>query len=277
MYKRIDLTKLGGYPLAQEDLDWLQNSYRNTFASLANFIGDKVIIDGMVEAGGNVSAGWISMGGEIVPFLGGTIGTGTFMIDELITPLVFDDGVSKDVLYERVAKFSVTGTFNYSDLKRINTLKETWVRGDVKEVDCTLAYISANFDVTGLGINERTGWAICNGNNSTKDRAQKVSVGYDPTAIDFDDTIKTGGSNAHKLQSNQQGTFEVRKKTDDGFGTTGGGYTGEVDTQFNNQDVPTGGANASTWGNALTVSLSEAQQEFSIMQPYQVTLFIQKL
>jgi hypothetical protein len=275
MYKRIDLTKLGGYPLAQEDLDWLQISYRNTFASMANFIGDMVIIDGLVEAGGNVSAGWISIGGEIVPFLAGTIGTGAFMIDELVTPLVFDDGVSKDVLYERVAKFSVTGTYNYSDLKRPNIIRDIWVSGDIKEVDCSLAYIAANFDVTGLGIGERTGWAICNGNNGTKDRSGRVSVAYNPADADFNDTANAGGEKTHTLQANEQGKLTIAVMTDD----IGGGSASVIARlKVNGVEITrNGGANQSSWGSDTPIDMVAATQGHNNMQPYIVSLHIMKL
>jgi hypothetical protein len=242
---------------------------------MANFIGDMVIIDGLVEAGGNVSAGWISIGGEIVPFLAGTIGTGAFMIDELVTPLVFDDGVSKDVLYERVAKFSVTGTYNYSDLKRPNIIRDIWVSGDIKEVDCSLAYIAANFDVTGLGIGERTGWAICNGNNGTKDRSGRVSVAYNPADADFNDTANAGGEKTHTLQANEQGKLTIAVMTDD----IGGGSASVIARlKVNGVEITrNGGANQSSWGSDTPIDMVAATQGHNNMQPYIVSLHIMKL
>lgn len=204
MNKRIDLTKLGGYPLAQEDLDWLQISYRSALAAMANFIGDKVIISGMVEAGGDVTAGWISIGGELVPFEAGTIGGGEFIIDELITPLVFEDGNSKDVLYERIAKFSVGGGYQYSDLKRAATLKLNLPEpGDVKMVSCDGAYLIANFEGNGLGKNKREGWALCNGNNGTPNLSGKFIVGYDPADPDYDAIGDNGGAKGVTLTDAQ--------------------------------------------------------------------------
>ncbi len=123
MNKRIDFTKLGGYPLAQEDIDWLQQSYQGAFAAMAGLIGDKVIISGMVEAGGNVSAGWISINNELLPFTAGAIGTGEFIIEETKTPLTFFDGGIKEVIIQRVARFSAGGPYAYADLVRIGTLK----------------------------------------------------------------------------------------------------------------------------------------------------------
>jgi len=53
-----------------------------------------------------------------------------------------------------------------------------WLKGDTKEVVCTKAYLALNFDGTGLGINERVGWAIMNGNNGTPNDNGRVVVAY---------------------------------------------------------------------------------------------------
>ena len=53
-----------------------------------------------------------------------------------------------------------------------------WLTGDVKEIDCDNAYIIANFDSTGLGQGNRLGWAICNGQNGTRNRNGLVGVAW---------------------------------------------------------------------------------------------------
>lgn len=50
--------------------------------------------------------------------------------------------------------------------------------GDIKIINCDLAYYTANFEVNGLGKNLRNGWAVCNGANGTPNIAGKVVVGY---------------------------------------------------------------------------------------------------
>lgn len=79
-----------------------------------------------------------------------------------------------------------------------NRLGSGSLPGDIKEVICTQAYITANFNgSTGLGMNERLGWAICNGQNGTIDLRDRVTVGYGGsigTGIGY-----TGGSNASHL------------------------------------------------------------------------------
>ena len=58
-----------------------------------------------------------------------------------------------------------------------------WLTGDIKEIDCTNQYITDNFESDGTGKNDRVGWAICNGNNGTRNRTGRVSVAYGTTPL----------------------------------------------------------------------------------------------
>lgn len=62
--------------------------------------------------------------------------------------------------------------------------------GDIKRVKCDLAYLTANFEVDGLGKNLRAGWAICNGNNGTDNLAGRSGIGY---GLGFSVLGQTGG------------------------------------------------------------------------------------
>jgi hypothetical protein len=66
---------------------------------------------------------------------------------------------------------------------------------EVKEIDINVTanptYISENFDNTGLGINKMIGFAICNGNNGTRDRNGLTSIGY---GTSYPSIGATGGS-----------------------------------------------------------------------------------
>jgi hypothetical protein len=108
---------------------------------------------------------------------------------------------------------------------------------DVKEVDCTNAYIIANFDATGLGINERVGWAVCNGNNGTRNRNGRVGVAWgtlyatmgatfgskDAVVVEHSHTIKgsvstSGGSGQNVVNNVNNNTGDVTTST---VGTSG--------------------------------------------------------
>lgn len=49
---------------------------------------------------------------------------------------------------------------------------------EVKRMSVTQSYIDDNFDITGLGINLCTGFAICNGQNGTENLDGLVGVGF---------------------------------------------------------------------------------------------------
>lgn len=57
--------------------------------------------------------------------------------------------------------------------------------------DSTNQYIADNFDGTGLGINLESGYAICNGNNGTRNWAGRVPLAY---GTGYETMGATGGS-----------------------------------------------------------------------------------
>ena len=269
MNKLIDFTKLGGYPLAQEDLDWLQSSYRTAFGELAKLIGDMTIISGMVEAGGNVTNGWISINGELLPFIGGAIGTGECLIEETKQSLTFQDAQIQDVLITRVARFGSPGTFQYSDLVRVGTLKEVWQPLDVKQIVCDAAYMAANFDGTGKGTNKRTGWAICNGQNGTADLRGRFLVGYSNADGDYD-LQDTGGLKEVTLTTNQIPAHSHRVRNGSGGSNTNSLTEGSAGIA--GMDTNSGYIGGTPWVENTGGGLAHQN-----LPPYYTVLFIQKL
>lgn len=153
-------------------------------------------------------------------------------------------------------------------------VKSQWLTGDVKEIDCTPAYILANFESNGLGKSERLGWAICNGENLTKNRRGRVPVGYDETRTFFDSGLangigETGGTERHPLSVTEMPahTHNFTRSYEDN-GNVGNAI--EVGSQETGLQTSTGATDRNihnTGGNA----------SHNNMQPYIVTLFIQKL
>jgi hypothetical protein len=259
---KIDFTQTGGFPFDQSTLEFLQNCI-GVASQAASIAGDLAILSGCAVAGDNAGDGYVVIFGEILPFNGGVIQEKVIIVETEET-LKYEDGENKPVIVKRHATFGDDGGDGYLwvDFKR-NRLDQVWLTGDIKEVDCTIEYMQENFDITGLGIKERTGWAISNGNNNTRDRRGKMSVQYDITKLYANELGKTGGEetvrltegqlpkHAHQLDSENVGGGSTSTVSDAfGFGTNGhGNYTGEV-------------------GN------DEAHNN---MSPYIVTLVIQKL
>jgi len=151
-------------------------------------------------------------------------------------------------------------------LKVRNALKAlsegTGVTGDVKEIDVSTAYIAANFDVTGLGTNERLGWAICNGNNGTRNRSGRVGVGYDIS--NYPTLGATGGSKDAVVVAHSHSTIgDTNIATGSGDG------------------IVRQRAQAESGGIGLNVNVAVSSSGVSgtdkNMQPYLVTLYIMKL
>lgn len=110
---RIDFSQLGGFPLDQDVLAFLQTTFASEIAALAAVPGvDPLIISGMVDDGSNVGNGWILVDGEIIPFVGGAKQT-NIAVRTTTTALEFEDSVSRTVLTEKYAEFG-TGAQQYA-------------------------------------------------------------------------------------------------------------------------------------------------------------------
>lgn len=138
---------------------------------------------------------------------------------------------------------------------------------EVKELDIPdsqlATFISTYFPSYGLGVDSFSGWAICNGLNGTRNRGGRTSIGYD--AIDYATLGATGGEETHLLIPN-----EIPEHTHIQSASTSptGGFGGI-------------GAEPTASGSALISSLSTGIAGGGLshnnMQPYIVTLFIQRI
>lgn len=260
MNKRIDFSFTGGFPATQDTLDKMQHSYRDAFAGLAGLIGDKVIVSGVVVTGGTVSGGWISVGGELMPFIGGSTGA-SVIVEEVAdgSDQTFEDGGVHTVYYKKQARIGTPASFPFTDLVRPNTIKETWQTGDVKQLYVDAAYIAANFDGTGLGINLRTGWKLMNGNNGTINMGGRVAVGYDPGDTDYDNAGDIGGSKTATLIKANIPVLNV-------------------DRPLKINDTDRGGSASNfSLDNVETVNVGGSATPFDIRQPYATLVYIVKI
>lgn len=135
---------------------------------------------------------------------------------------------------------------------------------EVKEIDVNLStnptYLADNFDGTGLGTGDMEGFAICNGNNGTKNRKGRTSIGYDPAA--YPTLGALGGASTVTLTEAQlpEITLHARGSSRD-EGDDGNLIVTAPSQENDGVDLP-------TFGNGLP---------HSNMQPYIVTLMIQRI
>ena len=133
--------------------------------------------------------------------------------------------------------------------------------GDIKIINCDLAYYTANFEVNGLGKNLRAGWAVCNGVNGTPNIAGKVVVGY---GLGYSTFGATGGSKDAVVVSHTHGFVA---------GNVNNGASGGVNL------FP----KTARWDSGTGTALSGTTNDTGVdgtdrnMQPYIVLVYIMKL
>lgn len=174
--------------------------------------------------------------------------------------------------------------------------RDQWLTGDIKEIDCTQQYILDNFETSGpnqgRGIvgGPREGWAICNGFNGTRNRTGRVSVAWGLTGLDVNGNdisqpvmntgvspFIVGGNKSHQLTVSEMPTHahEVQWRLD---ATTSGDFYTIGNTPGGDEGtwgpVQPGGTNAN---GSFRVRDNGSGTAHNNMQPYIVTLFIQKL
>lgn len=180
--------------------------------------------------------------------------------------------------------------------------EKQWLEGDIKEIDCNDAYIQNNFIMTGpnwgKGINEREGWAICNGNNGTKNRTGRVSIGFGLNGADLNGqdisqpiitnpngTPVTFGNYQHiltkiEMPSHKHGVYMSHEHGGDKDSIGYIATDNSAPIRFHSEDESSGQTSPgpSTLegvGNPLTTS--GGGQPHNNLQPSIVTLFIQKI
>jgi hypothetical protein len=211
MNKRIDFTIVGGLPLEQDTLDFMQQSYRGAFGALAKLCGDKVILTGVEVTGGSVSSGWIVVGGELIPFIGGTLATNVLVSEaSAVSQALFEDGNSHDVYFTKTATCVAIGGFPFSDLVPLLSLQNVWVKDDLrmlyKPTGSYAAFVAANFDGGGLGLNAYKGWQLLS--VQVPAAAGKMFVNVNSADTDFNATGKTGGAKTVALTAAQNGPHD---------------------------------------------------------------------
>lgn len=119
---KVDYNQPGGFPFSTQILDAAQEAYK-TFNAYGNYAGDLAIIAGCeVGGGGNVTSGFVSIYGELLPFQGGQISNNVAIV-ETADARGFEDGSVKPVIYTRYATFGeATVSYPWSSFRRPLTL-----------------------------------------------------------------------------------------------------------------------------------------------------------
>jgi microcystin-dependent protein len=93
----MDIIKLfaGGFPMTTETLQFIQDSYKKPIEALTNLTGDGVILEGIIDTAGTLSAGYLIKNKEIIPFVSSATGA-TIYIQEHTTQVPYNVDVDND-------------------------------------------------------------------------------------------------------------------------------------------------------------------------------------
>lgn len=262
----IDFTQTGGFPFDQGTLAFLQESILLSSKG-ASWGGQLAILSGCDIAGSNAGNGFVSIGGEVLPFVGGLISANVIVI-ETVTELLYEDNVSRPVQVVRYATFGDDGSETphlWVNFKR-NTSEGVLARLE------RLERIAAPHLVAGKGgmiLWNRPANQIPDGWAEVVNWRGRLPMGYDPEQTEFNEVGKVGGSKERTLSLSNMPphthSMVVRGSANYNSGPEfGGGYDGG-NNPFRNPTVNTSSAGGSG-GSASS---------FSILNPYRVVVFIE--
>ncbi|RAJ75542.1 hypothetical protein CLV59_109156 [Chitinophaga dinghuensis] len=172
--KRVDFGNLGGFPLTQDLLLYMQSSYRDAISGMAKVCGNNVIVSGMEDNGTSFSDGWIVLDGELLPFVGGPKQS-TFIVVDDKNNEIFEDGVSRTVYFTRYARFG-SGGRPITDLFRLSTIGA--LQSNLTELNNNLTTLNSNYALH-----------AANKSNPHGVTKQQVGLGNLPNAVSDDPTL----------------------------------------------------------------------------------------
>lgn len=279
----------GGFPADVNVLDNMQKAYQ-LFNGLGALAGDLSIIKGCDLTGSTVSNGLVYINGEVLEFRSGTVSDNVVIVEESSNG-VFEDGPIKPIHYVRYATFGVaTTSYPWASFKRAFPTKEiadalankvdSGVMQAILNRITTLEAKNAVFQEGGGMVlwnkpaaQIPTGWA------EVADWRGRMPVGWNPNDGDFDTIGETGGQKTKQLT-----TPEIPAHSHKLFSPA----ATAVGIQVTGNTHPIVSSDGTGWGNetyrirasnqapTLGDSATEGSgNEFSIMNPYRVVLFIE--
>lgn len=172
---RADFSRLGGLPVTQYTFAFMQAAFTDTINAIAALLGPNAILSGVTVVGSNVSAGWVLINGEILPFEAG-VKTDFVEVYETVAQRTYADNADKDVYYTRKARCVVTGPISFASLQQASIVP----KGVINMWSGAIANIPR-------------GWALCDGTNGTPNLSGRFIVGYDSSDIDYNAIGGNGG------------------------------------------------------------------------------------
>jgi hypothetical protein len=146
----------------------------------------------------------------------------------------------------------------------------------------TVVALSDRFDNTGLGKWNMLGWAVCNGANGTTNMQGRSLFGLSETDADFADSVEGGGKNAELTLANMPSHNHHSTNTEGAvspgeYGLIRKSTVGQSVTIANSVDAQDSGHEPDLRASPYKNYLQGNNQPFSVLPPYKVVLFIQRV
>jgi len=217
----------GEMPFYQDSLEFFQTAVRTMGAGLGSIFGDNYILSGCKLVSGNVSAGWLVLGGEVcwfegAPFSGSEMWWGvsvdtTFPVTFRASNEVHD---IHEIRFVRLSATEQSGMIQVSiraddELAKLRDFNPAMYY-TIMQIEAMLRDYYTQTQVNALVVpvggiimwtqgitNIPTGWALCDGRTvngmTTPDLSGRFVVGYHDEADNYGILGKTGGESHHQL------------------------------------------------------------------------------
>lgn len=155
--------------------------------------------------------------------------------------------------------------------------RQVSIPGEVRMIASTLS----DFDNTGLGVNKMKGWAICNGSNGTFDMRGKTPVALAASGT-FNTVGNSGGAEAITIGIANMPAHNHAADGSTGdvpateFGLIRRSQVGESRT-VSAADSLNSGTEPDIVTTPVRIPMQGSNEPISILQPYKVLLFIQRI
>lgn len=273
---KSNFNQTGGFPLKTERLHEMQTAYSifNAFGALA---GELTVISGCTLSGATISNGFVFINGELLEFKSGSVtGASTVIIIEEVVNRVFKNGVVKTVHAKRYATFGTSDTsWLWSDFKRVDAMSVIMAKLDVMEKKTAVFQAGG-----GMVLWNKPAADIPAGWQEVIDWRGRMPIGFDANQPEFDTMGKPGGA--------KNKTLSVNELPKHNFYTFSPSSTATRNTTISATTYPVADADGTGWGNEMyrirqsgtkpTLGKSSdvgGDEQFSLLNPYRVVLFIE--
>lgn len=240
--------------------------------------GQNYIVTGCTENGGQVSAGYVVINGELLPFEAGALAADVIIVETVENTTYLEDldqdgqGDEKQTYFTRVARFgSGAGSVAWNTLERINPIAQ--LQKAIVPVGGIMMWSGAINTIP-------TGWSLCDGSNGTPDLSGKFVVGFDSNDGDYDAIGGQGGLKEVVLiesqmpQHNHTGSVYIPPHTHsiNGAIKAGGGSTNALTNKDNTGHSTISQTGASPSVNASITTANKGGSEAHENRPPYFTL-----